>query len=161
MALAEDPDDAEAAFEKAVRVLNAAAQTSSGLNTKLRRAGYSATAAAAACRRACDMGYVNDAAYAEALVAKRLRQGRGRSLIGRELNHKGLGDDVVADAVGAVDSAQELEAAVDLAAKLLRRHATEVEGKRREKVLAALARRGFPGHVSRQAMAEAGLRLGS
>jgi regulatory protein len=161
MALAEDPDDAEAAFEKAVRVLNAASQTSAGLTLKLRRAGYSAEAAGIACRRAVALGYVNDAAFAEALVAKRLRQGRGRSLIGRELGHKGLGDEVVDTAMGAVDAGLELASAIELAAKLLRRHAEEVEPKRREKVLSALARRGFAGHISRQAVAEAGLRLSS
>ena len=161
MAVAEDPDDVEAAFEKAVRVLNAAAQTSAGLTLKLRRAGYSARAAEAACRRAAALGYVNDAAYAEALVAKRLRQGRGRALISRELGHKGLGDDIAGEALGAVDAGQELQSAVELAAKLLRRHSGELEPRRRDKVLSAMARRGFSGHVSREAVAEAGLRLGS
>ena len=161
MALAEDPDDVEAAFEKAVRVLNAASQTSAGLILKLRRAGYSARAAETACRRAVGLGYVNDAAFAEALVAKRLRQGRGRALISRELGHKGLGDDVVTEAVGALDAGQELSSAIELASKLLRRHSSELEPKRREKVLSALARRGFSGHISREALAEAGLRLSS
>ncbi|HEV1998307.1 MAG TPA: RecX family transcriptional regulator [Candidatus Dormibacteraeota bacterium] len=161
MALAEDPDDAEAAFEKAVRVLNAAAQTSSGLGLKLRRAGFSAAAAAEAGRRAAALGYVNDAAYAEALVAKRLRQGRGRSLISRELGYRGLGDDVVTDAVGSVDAEQELESAIQLALKLIRRHGAEPDARRRDKVLSALARRGFSGHVSREALAGAGLRLSS
>ena len=161
MALAEDPDDVEAAFEKAVRVLNAASQTSGGLTQKLRRAGFSAGAAAAACGRAVSLGYVNDAAFAEALVAKRLRQGRGRSLIGRELGHKGLEEGVVGVAMAAVDPDQELESAVQLALKLVRRHASEPDARAREKVLSALARRGFSGHLSRQALAEAGLRLGS
>lgn len=161
MALAEDPDDAEAAFEKAIRVLNAASQTTSGLTFKLRRGGFSAAAAADACRRAVALGYVNDAVYADAVVAKRLRQGRGRSLISRELTHKGLGDELVNQAVGAVDAAQELESATELALKLVRRHAAEPDARRRDKVLSALARRGFSGHVSREAIAEAGLRLSS
>lgn len=157
----EDPDDSDAAFEKAVRVLNAAAQTSSGLTLKLRRAGYNAEAAAGACRRAAALGYINDSAYAEALVAKRLRQGRGRSLISRELGHKGLDDDVVSGAVGSVDARQEMESAIALAVKLVRRHAAEPEARQRLKVLSALARRGFSGHISREALAEAGLRLNS
>ena len=161
MVIAEDPDDVEAAFEKAVRVLTAATQTSRGLKVKLRRAGYSVEASTEACRRATALGYVNDAAYAEALVAKRLRQGRGRSLISRELGHKGIDEDVISGAVGPVDARQELESAIDLATKLVRRHATEPESRRRDKVLAALARRGFSGHTSRDALTEAGLRLGS
>ena len=161
MAVAEDPDDVEAAFEKAVRVLNAASQTSAGLRLKLKRAGFSGAAAEAACARAVALGYVNDTAYAEALVARRLRQGRGVSLIGRELGHKGLGEDVAAAAVSSIDPADELESATELALKLLRRHQGELDAKRREKVLSALARRGFRGHMSREAMARAGLRLNS
>ena len=159
MALAEDPDDVEAAFEKAIRVLNAASQTTGGLTLKLRRAGYSAAAATAACHRVVALGYVNDAAFAEAVVAKRLRQGRGRSLIIRELGHKGLDDDAVSGAMGALDPRQELESAIDLAVKLVRRHAAEPDDRRRVKVLSALARRGFSGHTSREALAAAGLRL--
>jgi regulatory protein len=149
-------DDAEAAFEKAVRVLNAASQTSSGLCIKLKRAGFSPEAADQACRRAVELGYVNDRAYAAALVDKRLRQGRGRALISRELGHKGLDHDVVGEAVNEVDIEAELRSAAELAAKLLRRHASEPDAaRRRQKVLSALARRGFLGSVSRVALARA------
>ncbi|HEY8740440.1 MAG TPA: RecX family transcriptional regulator [Candidatus Dormibacteraeota bacterium] len=150
-----NPEDPEAAFDKAVRVLNAASQTSSGLNTKLRRAGFSARAADEACRRAVSLGYVNDRAYAEALVGKRLRQGRGRMLISRELGHKGLAQEVVGDALGGVDAEDELRSAIDVAARLVRRHAAEADAKRRDKVLAALGRRGFSSSISRRAFAEA------
>ena len=46
-----DPEDVEAAVEKAVRVLNAAAQTRSGLARKLTRDGFAAVAVDAACTR--------------------------------------------------------------------------------------------------------------
>ena len=143
-----------------MRVLNAAAQTSGGLKAKLRRAGYSSRAADEACRRAEALGYVNDRAYAEALVGKRLRQGRGRMLIRRELGHKGLDDSLVGEAIGEVDAADELRSAVELAARLLRRHAAQLEPSRRQKILAALARRGFPGHVGREALSRAGSQEG-
>jgi regulatory protein len=152
---AQDPENPDAAFEKAVRVLNAAAQTSNGLNAKLRRAGYSARAADEACRRAVSLGYVNDQAYADALVAKRLRQGRGRRLISQELGHKGLDAELVGESIAGVDAADELQSATELAAKLVRRHAAEPEQKRRDKVLGALARRGFGAQVSRRALEEA------
>jgi len=151
-----DPDDSGAAFEKAVLILNAASQTSSALAQKLQRGGYSAPAAEAACRRAVELGYVNDVAYAEALVGRRLRQGRGKALIGRELAHKGLGEETVAAAVAAVAADDELESARELAIKLVRRHAAEVDpSRRRDKVLGALARRGFSSGVSRRALADA------
>lgn len=149
-------EDPEAAFEKAVRVLNAASQTSSGLHLKLKRAGFSQEAADQACRRAVELGYVNDRAYAATVVEKRLRQGTGGALISRELGHKGIDQELVREAVGEVDSEAELRSATELAAKLLRRHASEPEAtRRREKVLSALARRGFSGHVTREAYARA------
>ncbi|MEA2681814.1 MAG: regulatory protein [Chloroflexota bacterium] len=121
----------------------------------MRRAGYNARAADEACRRAEALGYLNDRAFADALVGKRLRQGRGRMLIGRELGHKGLDETVVGEALGDVDAAAELRSAVPLAVKLLRRHASEEAHRQREKVLGALARRGFSGSVSRDALAQA------
>ena len=159
-ALPVNPDDADAAFDKALRILNAAAQTSVGLTQKLRRGGYTAGAAETACRRVVEMGYVNDAAYAEALVGRRLRQGRGKSLIGREMGHKGLDQEIVAAAMGSLDPDQEYESALELATKLVRRQASEPDAKRRrDKVLSALARRGFSSAVARRALVEAQARL--
>jgi len=150
-----NPDDEDAAFEKAVRILNAAAQTRSGLIVKLRRGGYSAAAAGAAGERAVQLGYVNDAAYAEALVGRRLRQGRGAGLLRQELGHKGLGNEVVAGAMAAIGPEDELASALDLAARLCRRYSSEVEpARRRDRVLASMARRGFSGPLARRAYAE-------
>ncbi|MFN2466426.1 MAG: regulatory protein RecX [Candidatus Dormibacteria bacterium] len=101
------------------------------------------------------LGYVNDPAYAAALVQKRLRQGRGRRLIGQELGSKGISDEMLGEALGTIETEEELRSAVDLAGRLVRRHEAEPPARRREKVLAALARRGFSGHVGREALARA------
>ena len=155
-----DPEDVSAAFDKAVRILNAASQTTAGLTQKLLRRGYSQAAALAACQRAVEMGYVNDAAYAEALVGRRLRQGRGVRLIGRELGHKGIDPDLVATAVAAVDPDDEYDSALDLAMRLVRRQAAASDPARgRDRALAAMARRGFASGIARRALAEATLRL--
>src|SRR5579859_937689 len=90
-----DPEDLEAAIEKAVRVLNAASQTRSGLSQKLRRAGYSTTVVEAASARLEALGYVNDRAYADTLVQKRQRQGRGVKVIASELHHKGIEPELI------------------------------------------------------------------
>jgi regulatory protein len=81
-------------------------------------------------------------------------------LIRRELGHKGLDDSLVGEAIGAVDATDELRSAVELAARLLRRHGAEPEPKKRQRILAALARRGFPGHVGREALSRAGAQEG-
>jgi regulatory protein len=155
-ALPPNPDDADAAFEKAVRILNAAAQTSSGLEAKLTRGGFSARAAGEACRRAVGMGYVNDRAYAAALVERRLRQGRGRAVIARELGHKGMSAETVSEALSTVDGEEEFRSALQLGTRLYQRHRDEADPlRRRDRVLAALARRGFPSGVARRAAAAA------
>ncbi|MFN2462381.1 MAG: regulatory protein RecX [Candidatus Dormibacteria bacterium] len=146
-----DPGDLDAAFEKAVRVLNAASQTRARLYAKLIRAGYSAEAAEGACARALALGYVNDGAYARSVVERRVQQGRGRAVISRELAHKGLDGETVFEAMVMVDPETEFASARELASRLNRRHAGVTPERRRQKVLAALARRGFSGGVSRAA----------
>ncbi|GAC1330257.1 MAG: hypothetical protein NVSMB17_07440 [Candidatus Dormibacteria bacterium] len=143
-----------------MRILNAAAQTRGALILKLRRGGYSSAAAEGACDRAVGLGYVNDAAYAEALVERRMRQGRGAGLLRRELGHRGLDDEVVSMAMGAIAPEDELASALDLAGRLCKRYSNEAEpARRRDKVLASMARRGFSGSVARRAFAEAQSRL--
>ncbi len=153
--LAIDPDDFEAAVEKAIRVLNAASQTRSGLSQKLKRAGYSPTVVEAASARMEALGYVNDRAYADALVQKRQRQGRGVKVIASELHHKGIDSDLIDEILADVDAGAEIERAADLAARLIRRHADEPSARQREHVIGGLMRRGFTPGVARKALERA------
>src|SRR5579859_2504191 len=100
----QDPEDVEAAVEKAVRVLNAASQTRTGLSRKLHRDGYSDAAVEAACSRMEALGYVNDRAYADATIQKRQHQGRGVKVIAAELRHKGIDPEMIDEILGEVDA---------------------------------------------------------
>ena len=155
-----DPDDFEAAVEKAIRVLNAASQTRSGLARKLSRDGYGATTVEAACSRMEALGYVNDRAYAEAVVLKRQRQGRGVKVIASELRHKGIDPELIDEILGEVDPGAEVERAAELALRLIRRHADEPSVRQREHVISALMRRGFTPGVARRALDRAGHTVG-
>jgi len=150
-----DPDDVEAAVEKAVRVLNAASQTRSGLSQKLKRAGFSPTAVAAASARMEALGYVNDRAYADAVVQKRQRQGRGVKVIASELHHKGIEPELIDEILADVDAGAEVERATELAVRLLRRHADEPTVRQREHVIGGMMRRGFTPGVARRALERA------
>jgi regulatory protein len=97
------------------------------------------------------LGYINDVGYAQAAAARRGRQGRGVRLVAAELRQKGIEPDVIAGILADVDRDAELAVATELAARLLARHEGELPGKRREKVLSALTRRGYDTAVVRRA----------
>jgi regulatory protein len=150
-----DPNDVEGAVEKALRVLNAASQTRSGLSRKLERAGYSAPTVNEACNRVAAMGYVNDRAYAEATLSKRQRQGRGVKVIASELRHKGIDSALVDEILGELSVEDEVERAAKLAGKLLSRHGDEPLVRQREHVMGGLLRCGYPPWVAKRALEKA------
>ena len=150
-----DPSDVEGAMEKALRVLNAASQTRSGLGRKLERAGYSVPTVNEACNRVEAMGYVNDRAYAEATLSKRQRQGRGVKLIASELRHKGIDSELVDEILRELSVEGEVERAAELAGKLLSRHDDEPLVRQREHVMGGLLRCGYPPWVAKRALEKA------
>ncbi len=147
-----DRNDVEAAVEKAIRVLNAASQTRFGLTQKLKREGYSPSVVVAASARMEALGYVNDGAYADALVQKRQRQGRGVKVIASELHHKGIDPELIDEILAGVDAGAEVDRATELAVRLVRRHADEPTVRQREHVISGLMRRGFTPGVARRAL---------
>jgi regulatory protein len=138
--------------EKALRVLNAAAQTRSGLARKLHRAGYGPVAVETACDRVEALGYVDDRAFAEAALRRRQQQGRGLKVIGAELRHKGIDPELIDEVLGEVNLEDEVQRAAELAVKLLQRHQGEPVVRRRERVLGTLVRRGYTPWVARKAL---------
>ena len=147
-----DPGDADAAYEKALRILKAAAQTRAGLGRRLSRAGYDDDTVAGVCARLVEVGYLDDRAYAESALSRRRRQGRGARLVASELRHKGIDPGVIQDLLGSVDETEELERATALAAQMLARRAAEEPRLRRERIMGTLARRGYSQGVARRAV---------
>jgi regulatory protein len=149
--LPSDPTDAGAAFERALRILQAAAQTSAALTRRLARAGFDEGAVASAVDRARELGYVNDRAIAEAAVRRRLASGRGIGVIRRELGAKGVERELVDSVLAEIDTGAVISGAVAEARRLAARHADQPEARRREKVISGLVRRGHSGSAARRA----------
>jgi regulatory protein len=138
-----DPDSAAAAEEVAVRILAAAAQSASALQQRLQRRGFSAEAAQAATAAMVARGYVDDAALASAIAARRQRTGHGRIQVGAELRARGVGSEAISAALADVDVDAERAAALQLGRHLAQRTAHVDAQKRRQRVAGALQRRGF------------------
>lgn len=131
------------AFDLAVRLLGLRPHSELELRQKLRRKGCEADAVDDALARARRLGYLDDAAFARALVAHRSRT-RGPAVVAAELAAKGINRGLARDALGVVDHASQVEAARRLAARSS--HAD------RQVVAARLLRRGFTTDVIREAL---------
>ncbi|HLQ61897.1 MAG TPA: regulatory protein RecX [Candidatus Acidoferrales bacterium] len=98
----------------------------------------------AALARLHEHGYLDDAAFARGLVARRSAV-RGRSAMAAELRGRGIGRQLADAALGDLDS----EAEVDAAERLARRFGG---GLPRDLVAARLHRRGFGADSIRRAL---------
>jgi len=145
-------DDADAAFEKAVRILHAAAQTTAALQTRLRRAGFDSDVIEEACVRLAALGYLDDRRFAAAVAARRRSQGKGVKLVAAELRQKGVEAELIDELLHTGADGEELAAARAAVSKLLRQRRTTSADSDRWQLMAPLVRRGFDVSVARQVL---------
>jgi regulatory protein len=131
------------AFDLAARLLGLRPHSEFELRQKLRRRGCSPNAIEEAMSRAYGLGYLDDAAFANALVARRSRT-RGPAIVAAELATKGIDREVARDALRAVDRAAQVATA--------RRLAGGSAHSDRRVVASRLLRRGFAYAVIREAL---------
>ena len=151
-----EPDAPEANPESAarsivLRKLTAAPRTRAQLADDLRRRAVPDDVAAKVLDRFTEVGLVDDRAFAHAWVRTRHAQrGLSRRALAHELRHKGVADDLVADAVSEVGDDDERRAVEELVARrlpALRRFDREVQLRR---LVGMLARKGYPGALAMQ-----------
>jgi regulatory protein len=100
-------------------------------------------------------GLIDDAAFAEIWVRSRhTYQGLGRRALAMELRRKGVADDLVTEAVGAVDDEAELDRAHELVRKKLRSMNGIDETAKIRRLVGALARKGYAGGMAYQVVRE-------
>lgn len=148
-------DESYRARKKALNLLAFRQRSTGELEERLRRAGFSEPARAAALARMQKLGYLDDEAFAMSFARERLGgRGHGRRRVLLELGRKGipppLAEQVVAD---VAEDRDEVDDALTIARK--RAHALrrlEDPRKKRDRLWAHLLRRGFESDVIRAAL---------
>ncbi len=139
-----NPDSVTAAEEVAVRILAAAAQSAAALQQRLQRRGFSAEAAASATAMMVAHGYVDDAALANSIAARRQRTGHGRIQVGAELRARGVGAEAISATLAEVDVEAERAAALQLGRHFAQRASHDLTDRQgRQRLGGVLQRRGF------------------
>lgn len=142
----EEPDADPVAFARLIllRKLAAAPRTHSQLREHLRSRGVPDDISEGLLERFTDLGYIDDEAFAHAWVhARHNAKGLGRRAVRRELQSRGVDDDLVEGALSAITDASERERARAFAEQRARRLRGLEAAVVHRRVTAALMRRGY------------------
>lgn len=141
------------ALNDAVALLAQRARASGEIRQKLRRKLYMEDTIEMVLYKLEKERLMDDENFAHDWAASRARSQIGRSRIMRELRMKGIPQEMAERALEELDGDEGDEAAVALARKLLRRYSGETDERRAmQKLLAAMARRGYGYEDSRRAI---------
>ena len=141
------------ALNDAVAFLAQRARASGEIRQKLRRKLYMEDTIEMVLYKLEKERLLDDETFARDWAASRARCQIGQSRIMRELRMKGIPLTMAERALDELDEDEGDEAAVALAGKLLRRYRSEPdERKAMQKILAAMARRGYGYEESRKAI---------
>lgn len=125
-------------------LLTARARSRQELHDALLRKGISVGAAEVVLGKFDRAGLIDDAQFAEMWVRSRhTYNGLGRRALAMELRRKGVADEVVAEAVAAVDNEAEEDRARELVRKRLRTLSGVDETTKIRRLVGALARKGY------------------
>lgn len=145
----QERQEAAAALDKAVQRLASRARGKAEMEKYLTEKGFSESAVANTIKKLQGYGYIDDSEFARLVVRDRVNtKSIGRRSLAYELKRIGVSDEEAAGAMEQYGEEDELAAATRQAEKDLRRTVGEPDQKkRRAKVYASLARRGFSGDV--------------
>ncbi|TWP44479.1 regulatory protein RecX [Lentzea tibetensis] len=137
-------DEARRAKDICYSLLTARPRTRLELRNALLRKEISEAVADEVLGKFSRAGLIDDAAFAEIWVRSRHEhQGLGRRALAMELRRKGVDDDLVAEAVAAVDPEAEEERAREIVRKRLRTMGGVDETAKIRRLVGALARKGY------------------
>lgn len=141
------------ALNDAVALLAQRARAEGEIRQKLRRKLYMEDTIEMVLYKLEKERFVDDEAFARDWAASRTRSQMGRSRIMQELRMKGVSQGTAEAALDEVDEDESAEAAAALARKLLKRYSSETdERKAMQKLLAAMARRGYGYEAGKRAV---------
>jgi SOS response regulatory protein OraA/RecX len=136
-----EPDSAQAAYTRGLRLLGIRARGREELRADLERRGFATAAARSALDRLEAERWLDDLSAARAVVRAR-GQKYGRARIARELCARGFSEEIAGSVLGE-DAGREAEALARVFRRLWRSAAGLPLPRRRQRVHAALSRRGF------------------
>ena len=148
-----EPDNVEAAYAAALKRLAAQPQSRAMLARKLLQVGYAEPAVEAALDRAAAQRYLDDQAFARALVGRR-SAGRGRAMIAQELRSRGIEAAEAGRALEQLDPVSELDRARALARAIVRARPSRDRDQLRATVGGRLGRRGFSSAIIMRVLRE-------
>lgn len=131
------------AFAAGVRFLETRARSTFEMRQYLERKGYSPQECDNAIESLAEMRYLDDAQFADDWVRSR-RSSRGLSAraLQRELLQKGVSVDIAAAALSNVGTEDEVESAIQLLAKSVKRQPPPRDASTKRRAIAAAMRRG-------------------
>ena len=139
------------ALEKAASLLAMRAHTEKEILDALRKNAYPEAAITKAMAYLQEYGYIDDADFAEKWTSSRTARGLGTRRIRMELQRKGIASTDIDHAFEGIDTTQLMAAALKAAEKAARGKDLSIPSDR-QKVLAALARRGYDFSLAKQAL---------
>ena len=139
------------AIDKAVGLLASRSRTEKEIADYLQKNAYPETTIARVMARLQDSGYLNDSDFAANWTTSRSAKGLGTRRIRMELRQKGIDQETIDAALAELDDSDILASAVQAARKAMRGKNLS-SASDRQKIIAALARRGFDFSISKQAL---------
>lgn len=139
------------ALEKAITQLAARARTEKEIVDSLRKNAYPEETIAKVMARLHEAGYINDADFAAQWTASRASKGLGTRRIRMELRQKGVDQQEIDRALSEMNDDELMQGAL-MAAQRAARGKDISSPADRQKILAALARRGFDFSIAKQAL---------
>ena len=139
------------AMDKAISLLAARSRTEKEIVSSLQKNAYPEQIIARVMARLTEAGYLNDADFAEHWASSRTNNGLGSRRIRMELRQKGVSQEEIDAALSALDSDDVIGGAIKIAEKSARGKDLSSPADR-QKIMAALARRGYDFSIAKQAL---------
>ncbi|GGN90153.1 regulatory protein RecX [Saccharibacillus kuerlensis] len=145
-------NERQIAYAQAINYLSFKPRTSGEIEQKLLEKEIDPEAAADTVRRLEEEKLVDDAAYAQEWAYQRVTgRKKGKVLVKQELRRKGIDQELIDDALDALDDDDEMQSAEELAAKKWRTTKGDTWDRKR-KTAAFIMRRGFSSDIARKAV---------
>lgn len=147
-------DEVKKAITAALNLISFRPRASGELQRKLREKGYTPEAGEAAVKRMLDLGYLNDADFAERWIENRQEhKPRSRKMLQQELMQKGVDRELIREALDETEI-DEFSDALELARKKAGSMSGLDQATRHRRLSGFLGRRGYGFDVIRKVLEE-------